>query len=53
MEREEAKAQLRRLISLYGLQWTAAVPARAWAVLARINQVLDATDRRQVALGRR
>jgi len=53
MEKNEAKAQFGRLVSLYGLQWTARVPAHAWDVLARINQVLDAADRREVVLGRR
>ena len=53
MEKEQAKAQFRRLVSLYGLQWTARVPAHAWDVLARINQVLTAADRRDVVLGRR
>jgi len=53
MEKEEAKAQFGRLVSLYGLQWTARVPAHAWDVLARINQVLTAADRREVVLRRR
>lgn len=53
MEKEEAKAQFRRLVSLYGLQWTARVPAHAWDVLARINQVLTAADRREAVLARR
>jgi len=53
MEKDEAKAQFRRLVSLYGLQWTARVPRHAWDVLERINQVLTAADRREVILARR
>ncbi len=53
MEKDEARTQFRRLVSLYGLQWTAAVPAHAWDMLARINQVLTAKDRREAVLSRR
>jgi hypothetical protein len=52
-EKEEAKAQFRRFVSLYGLQWTARVPAHAWDILDRINQILTAADRREAILRRR
>lgn len=53
MDKEEARTQFRRLVSLYGLQWDARVPTHAWDMLARINQVLTATDRREAVLSRR
>lgn len=48
--REEAMASFKTLVGQYGLQWTATVPAIAWAQLARANAVLTTADRR-AALG--
>lgn len=43
-------ASFKTLVRQYGLQWTATVPAIAWAQLARANTVLTTNDRRE-ALG--
>lgn len=43
-------ASFKTLVGQYGLQWTATVPAIAWAQLARANTVLTTADRRE-ALG--
>lgn len=52
MTREEAMAEFRRLVSLYGLQWTprSGADAAAFERLEEVNKVLTEADRRE-ALG--
>lgn len=50
MTRADAMTAFRNLVTRYGLQWTAAVPASAYEEMTRINQVLTEEDRRE-ALG--
>jgi hypothetical protein len=52
MTRNEAMTAFRDLVTRYGLQWTAAVPASAYEKMREINQVLTEQDRRE-ALGLR
>lgn len=48
LTKEEAKRRFLALVRLYGLQWTADVPASAYAEMAEINKVLTTADRREL-----
>jgi hypothetical protein len=52
MTREQARAEFKRLVDRYGLQWNASVPREAYDLAARIHAVLSEKDCRE-ALGLR
>jgi hypothetical protein len=46
--KDEASRTFLALISRYGIRWTAKVPREAYDLLAKCNEVLTETDRRNL-----
>jgi hypothetical protein len=52
MTKDQAKAAFQRLVTGYGLRWTADVPREAYDQLAEIDKVLSADEKRAALLTR-
>ena len=48
LTKDEASRTFLALINRYGIQWTAKVPREAYDLLAKCNEVLTETDRRNL-----
>jgi hypothetical protein len=51
MTKEQAVIEFRKLVSLYGIRWTASVPIEAHAKLEEVNKVLSPDDKRAALRG--
>lgn len=50
MTKDEAKKRFLELVARYGLRWTKDVPREAYEEMAKVNELLNESDRRD-ALG--